>query len=273
MKIVALDDEVLMLESIKRIANEIEFVDEITTFNFEEDLLEYLKENTPDAILLDINMPGKTGLDIASELKELYRDIPIIFTTGYDEYAVEAFHLKASGYLLKPVRKEKLEEELQYILNNNTKKPDKKIKIITLGNFDVYYNNKRVNFKRSKSKEILAYLVTKKGTSVSRAEISSILWEERLYDRSLQTQLNTIIFSLKKDLEENQISQILDDNNAMLSVNTDTFYCDYYEILNENEDEIKNYTGQFLSQYSWAEYITGYLENIVNSRRDTYFTI
>ncbi len=62
----------------------------------------------PDVVLLDVRMPGMDGLEAARHLNVLEEPPAVIFTTTYDEYAVEAFEAHAVGYLLKPVRKEQL---------------------------------------------------------------------------------------------------------------------------------------------------------------------
>lgn len=66
----------------------------------------------PDIVLLDIQMPGLSGLETAQQLADLARPPAIIFTTAYDHYALEAFDAQAVAYLLKPVRLERLEQAL-----------------------------------------------------------------------------------------------------------------------------------------------------------------
>ena len=65
-------------------------------------------------MLLDIRMPGMTGIEVARHLGTLENPPAIVFTTAYDEYALEAFESQAVGYLLKPVRRERLEEALKH---------------------------------------------------------------------------------------------------------------------------------------------------------------
>lgn len=67
---------------------------------------------SPDIVLLDIQMPGLSGLEIAQQLADLARPPAIIFTTAYHQYALEAFDAQAVAYLLKPVRLERLEQAL-----------------------------------------------------------------------------------------------------------------------------------------------------------------
>ncbi|HZD53003.1 MAG TPA: LytTR family DNA-binding domain-containing protein [Woeseiaceae bacterium] len=68
----------------------------------------------PDVVLLDISMPGISGIETARHLNALERPPAVIFTTAYDEYAIEAFDARAIGYVLKPVRRERLERALEH---------------------------------------------------------------------------------------------------------------------------------------------------------------
>lgn len=67
----------------------------------------------PDIVLLDIEMPGRTGLDLAEQLLELSQVPQVIFTTAYQEYAIQAFRLSAIDYLLKPIDENLLVEAMQ----------------------------------------------------------------------------------------------------------------------------------------------------------------
>jgi two-component system response regulator AlgR len=68
----------------------------------------------PSIVLLDIRMPGMTGIEAARHLSALESPPAVVFTSAYDEYALEAFESHALGYLLKPVRKERLEAALRH---------------------------------------------------------------------------------------------------------------------------------------------------------------
>ncbi len=70
--------------------------------------LDAVAKSRPDVVLMDIRMPGMDGLEAARHLAKLDEPPAVIFTTAYDQYAVEAFDANAIGYLLKPVRREKL---------------------------------------------------------------------------------------------------------------------------------------------------------------------
>lgn len=67
----------------------------------------------PDVVLLDISMPGISGMETARHLNALEKPPAVVFTTAYDEYAIEAFDARAIGYVLKPVRRERLERAME----------------------------------------------------------------------------------------------------------------------------------------------------------------
>ena len=75
--------------------------------------LELAAELAPDVVLLDIRMPGLSGIETAHHLNALESPPAVIFATAYDEYAIEAFEASAIGYVLKPVRRERLDQALE----------------------------------------------------------------------------------------------------------------------------------------------------------------
>jgi len=110
-----------------------------------EKALKLLKENAVDLLFLDIQIPGISGIEIARILNKQKNSSYIIFTTAYDEYAVEAFQLSAVDYLLKPISDQRLEESLDRAkkeINDNH-------------NFNQKLNNLFANLNNSKQKECL----------------------------------------------------------------------------------------------------------------------
>ena len=113
MKILIVDDEQLARERMHRQLQELDSDYEIIEAENGIIALEQTEKYNPDIILLDIRMPGMDGIETANKLSELDTPPAIIFTTAYDEYALNAFDSHAIAYLLKPVRKEKLDKALQ----------------------------------------------------------------------------------------------------------------------------------------------------------------
>ena len=113
MKILIVDDEQLARDRLQRQLQEIDNSIEIIRAENGLVALEQTEQQQPDIVLLDIRMPGMDGIEAAQKLSGLETPPAIIFTTAYDEYALDAFDSHAIAYLLKPVRKEKLEKALQ----------------------------------------------------------------------------------------------------------------------------------------------------------------
>ncbi len=255
MKVICIDDEYLILQRTVSILRRFEQVESVEGFLGSEDALEYLKDNSADVAFLDINMPDINGLKLAQMLRERSDNIELVFLTGYNEFALDAFKVHASGYLVKPVEEYQLLEELQNIERIKNSKPSQKVNVVTFGNFDILVNGRMVPFSRAKSKEILAYLVTKNGTGVSRAELASILWEEELYDHGKQKQLDVYIRSLNNTLKEYGIERIIEKNKGVFRVVPELIECDYYKYLEGDKEAVNTYVGEFMNSYSWAEYL------------------
>jgi two-component system, LytTR family, response regulator len=78
--------------------------------------LQLIQKLQPDAVFLDIEMPGKSGLQLAEMLNEIQFEGKIVFTTAYNAYAIQAFRLSAIDYLLKPIQEDQLEEAVQKLI-------------------------------------------------------------------------------------------------------------------------------------------------------------
>jgi len=112
MRIIVADDEKLILEGNTALVRKILPDAEIIMCNRPAKVLEEMEACLADIAILDINMPGMKGVDLARRCMEMNPNINIIFVTGYSEYALEAYRLHASGYLMKPISETVLREEL-----------------------------------------------------------------------------------------------------------------------------------------------------------------
>lgn len=267
MRIMIVDDERISLENLISILEEIDFVTSIDAFDNPFHATEFLKSTMMDIAILDIEMFGMNGIELAKQCKYICPSIKIIFLTGYSHHAVNAFKVRADGYLLKPASAKDIKEELLYVYNSPVILPSDKIRIQTFGNFELFVNNKPVYFERSKAKELLAYLVTKKGAYVNGDELLSILYEDKPISNSSKSQLRNLIANLTKSLKEVGADNILLKKRNQLAVDTTMFSCDYYDFLNGNIDAINSFMGEFMSNYGWAEFITGYLEQYIYKRQ------
>jgi len=112
LKVLIVDDEPPARERLRSLLGELPEVVCVGEAVSGEEALSRSHELSPDVVLLDVRMPGMGGLEAARHFTVLEEPPAVIFTTAYDQYAVEAFEAHAVGYLLKPVRKEQLAASL-----------------------------------------------------------------------------------------------------------------------------------------------------------------
>lgn len=264
MNIIAADDEQLALESLVEAIEEAAPDAKIYPFRKVSEILEFAKSTLCEVAFLDIEMRGMTGIELAKELKDINPNINIVFVTGYSEFMKDAFSLHASGYVLKPPTKKTIERELNE-LRNPVKINTERIVACTFGNFDVFVDGNPITFRRNKAKEILAYLVDRKGSTVTIAEIASILFEDKEYDRSLQKQIQVYISDMISALKKADAQDIIIKKHNSISVNTNNFKCDYYDFLNMIPSAINSYHGEYMNNYSWAEFTTGWINQKIET--------
>ncbi len=113
MKLLIVDDEQLARDDLTFVLRECLPQAEILAAGNQADALALCRSNPADIAFLDVEMPDISGLELAKKLRTVKQDINIIFTTAYSQYALPAFKLYASAYLLKPVRREEVLEALE----------------------------------------------------------------------------------------------------------------------------------------------------------------
>lgn len=249
MRYLAVDDENLQLNKLVETINEASPNNEILAFNNPIEALEEVKDKLIHVAFLDVEMAGMSGVELAKRLKEINPEINIIFVTGYTEYALEAYGIHASGYLTKPVTVEKIQYELANLrYPMPPSKKDKDIVIQCFGNFEIYYHGEPLKFARSKTKELIAYLVDRQGAVVAVSELSKLLFNEDKpsYVRNLVADLSKVL----KAIGQEKI--IVKHFNAM-GINKDEITCDFYDYLENEPYAVKKYHGEYISQYSWAK--------------------
>lgn len=264
MRIIIVDDEELSLRYLQKKIKEVTSEDEIQGFCDSLEALNYVKSNDTDIAFLDIEMHGLNGIELAKAIKEINHKTRIIFVTGFSKYAVEAFEIRASGYLLKPPTLESIKRELDFACESiiKLKNNDHKIRIQTFGGFEIFVNDSPIQFNRAKSKELLAYLVDKKGAGATTAEMASILWEDREYNRATKNYFQTIVTDMISSLKSVDADDIIIKKRNNMSIDTTKFDCDYYNFLKGDVQAINSYSGDYMIAYSWAEFTMGFLESM-----------
>ena len=255
MRMLCVDDEPLMLKMLEMAIREAKPDADITAFRKQEELLEDAKKNGCDIAFLDIHMRGMNGVELARKLKAVNPKMNIIFVTGFSEYKGDAMDMKASGYIMKPVTKEKIEQELADLRFPIVPKSNALLRVQCFGNFDVFLpNGDHLKFERSKSKEIFAYLVHRHGSSCSTKEIAAALFEDEPYDTKQQNYVQQLIHSMIKSLKAAGAEAAIVRSYNALAVNVDVLDCDYYRFQELDAGAVNAYQNEYMSQYYWAEF-------------------
>ena len=114
MKVLIVDDESPARDRLRQILTDEDGYDVVGEAGNGHDALEQAARLKPDIVLLDIRMPGMEGVETAHHLNSMEPPPAVVFTTAYDEYAVQAFEARAIGYVLKPVRRSRLTGALEH---------------------------------------------------------------------------------------------------------------------------------------------------------------
>ena len=116
LRVLAVDDEAPALDELVWMLERHECVRQVIPAGSGEDALRVLHEQQVDAIFMDVQMPGLSGLDLARVLSRFSTQPPVVFVTAHERHAVDAFELNVVDYVLKPVRDERLGQAVRRVL-------------------------------------------------------------------------------------------------------------------------------------------------------------
>lgn len=260
MRIYAIDDEPKMLRMLQDAIREAEPEAEILAFSCAPDVLDAMSdpEKQPDVVFSDIELPGMSGLTLATKIKKAAPNTRIVFATGYDQYALEAYRIHVHGYLMKPIDAAAIREELDQIPHPPKPKPQT-LYIQCFGFFDVFWQGKPLLFKRRKTKELLAFLVDRRGAACTAEEIATVLWESETDLGKVKHQIRNLVSDLRAILKTIGMEDLLIRSSGILAIRAEQIDCDYYQMLRGDSDALNAYHGEYMTQYSWAEMTSGKL--------------
>jgi two-component SAPR family response regulator len=247
MKILLVDDEKLQLIRLLNTVKKVLPDSEILSYTNPVLAFKENENNLIDIAFLDIEMPEINGIQLAKKLKKINPKINVIFVTAYDNYALDAYKLHASGYVTKPVNEKKVKDELEGLRYDVELKTSKKLQVKCFGNFEVFYNGVPLKFARSKSKELFAYLIDREGAAINVNELNAVLWEDddhKSYFRNLVSDITATLKSVGLD-------DVFIKRHNECFIDISKVDCDAYEYKNNNPDAIRAYRGEYMMQYSW----------------------
>ena len=245
---IAVDDEALMLGALVAAIEASPDIREVTKFSDCEEALAFATSNFVDVAFLDINMRGMGGLVLAEKILAVRPNCKIVFCTGHEEYAIPAFKLHASGYLMKPISAEDVQAEIDNIKGMRQK--EKMLTVKCFGNFEVYAQNEKVVFKRLKSKELFAFLVDRNGAGMTAKQICAVLFPDDTDDAKNAAYLRQLVLDLKNTLKTVGAQNVLCHETPCYRVDTSLIRCDYVTYLETGKPAFR---GEYMTQYSWAE--------------------
>ena len=169
-----IDDEPIMLALLKEAVAASPDIEEVYAFEEEADALAWAQTHSFDVAFLDIELHDMTGTEVARRLRKNAPYLPVIFCTGYAEYALEAIQLHADGYLLKPIAAEDAQKELDRILGKAN--ANALLSVSENGLTLKDKNGRLVTFSRSRTIELFRLLLCAKGELQSAEELCESLF-------------------------------------------------------------------------------------------------
>lgn len=133
LRVLLVDDEAPARDRLARLLEQCENVELIGQCEDGEGLLDLVSSQQLDLVLLDVEMPGADGLDLARQIRSLRNPPEIVFVTAFEGYAVDAFSVRAADYLVKPVRRERLEAALEGVRSRNRRPMAEPMLVARLG--------------------------------------------------------------------------------------------------------------------------------------------
>ena len=303
MKVVLIDDEQLAIDVLEFVIEDMDNVEIVGTFTDAKQAYKEIEQLAVDVVFLDMEMGKIHGLQFAEELMTKYPRLEVVFVTAHPQYALEAFEVNAIDYLLKPVKKErlqktivKLQEKLALYADNQAVIGDASVQLFaqTMGSFRlVDHQNREVQWRTKKVKELFIYLWRHKEQESHRTRIMEELWSE-LPDEKAATLMHTTVYQLRKRIKEigidNPISLV--NERYVLNVDVQSDLRELEGILQSTEMSrstieklIELYQGDFLEDehYQWAvpiqqktkqsflRYLEQYLMQVIDDKKQAYY--
>ena len=258
MKILIIDDEWAARQELERVVRNVVTDADIQTASNAGEALRIGRSDVFDVIFLDIQIPDMDGLTIAREILKAHPQTNIVVTTANPQYALDAVRLYVCDFIVKPLQEKDLRNAFEH-LRWPVDAELQRLRIQCFGHFEVYWNGKPLMFSRSKTKELLAYVIDHYGASCTSEEIAAALWDN-ISDMSLtKSYIRGLIWDLRHTLDSIGMGGLIIRRSNKIAIRRDMLECDYYRFLEGDEEARDSYRGEYMSQYAWSEYSQGEL--------------
>lgn len=251
MNIIYVDDEKPAIDNFRLTTEHFPEIQELHTFQEGKEALGFVEENVVDVAFLDMEMPGIHGLELAKAIRKYNPQIRIIFVTAFSQYALDAWGVDATGYLMKPYTAAEIHKELAKCTYKPL--PSHRVVIETIPAFSITVDGTAFYISGAKPREMLALLVDSAEHGVTMGECIACLWPDRAADTGTQSLYRMTWKRLSDALETAGVSHIIGTSENRRYIKTDSIDCDLYRILAGEREAARKYNGEYLKEYEWAE--------------------
>src|SRR5699024_8558878 len=244
-KAIMVDDELLALELLEKQVEKVNGIEVIGKYTHPGPSLEILKKEKVHVAFLDIQMPEINGLDLAEKMMEINPLLSIVFTTAYNEYAVDAFEIAAIDYLIKPIKAERLERTMERLhkeiklteaMEQDDGQKTLRIQMRDYLLFEVEENDfKPITWRTSKAQELFIYLLENEGRFVEKDLLAEMLWQNKDYNSGVSL-LYTTVYNIRKALRP---------------------YVEHFKIHNRTDGYLLELTNVDIDVITWLQSIKG----------------
>ncbi|WP_044477999.1 response regulator [Paenibacillus antibioticophila] len=212
MKVILVDDEHLALNYLEHQLRKVSEIEICGKFADPYEGKRFALAEELDVVFLDIHLPEINGIELAEQLLQDKPQLNVVFVTAYDEYAIKAFELNALDYVMKPVRKERLEITLRRIQERLGSRPQRReprsepgepLRIRMFQQLQIETRDRQiapVRWRTTKAQELFLYLLQYRGQLVRKSALIDLLWPEYEPGRAF-SQLYTAVYHIRKTLE------------------------------------------------------------------------
>ncbi len=291
LKAFIVDDEQPALLQLKGLLTDFKEITVVGMFTSPQEALERFREQQPEVVFLDINMPNLQGVELAAELRDINPEIMVVFVTAYSEFALESYEVFPLDYLLKPVDKARLGKTVQELVAKHRKPRmregmQRNFAIRCFGPMEISKsfgdNNgepqvEYLTIANRKVKELLCYLIANFEREVTRNELLDVLFNEAKNEKTINY-LHVTAYSLRKLLEDFGFKQVkLDRYNITIAPGI----CDFVDFVRftrnntiidrSNAEEamelVRQHSGPFLAEedFPWSMESREWVEELLES--------
>lgn len=257
MRSIIVDDESYCADYLENLCMDISGLQVVGKFWNPLEARDFLLHNQVDLAFLDIDMPGLNGISFAAELHNLHPELGIIFVTGYEQYALEAFRTDAVSYLLKPCDSGELAHAVEKAIRLMPSRKTR-LEVRTFGRFAVFIDGEPYRFANRKAQELLALLIDRQGGIVTMEQAVSLLWEDHPYDSTVKQLYRKAVICMNQLSAQKQLDFFV-SNRGSCHIIPSAITCDYFDLLKGIPEARSKFCGEYLLDYSWGEDTLGRL--------------